>query len=130
MNKRLRRILKGLGILISVLVVLVIGLVAYVQLTWDHPVSRAVPQMTAPTDPDTVARGEALYGVYCVVCHGAEGTGSPLATVPLKDAAQGMDDATLARFIAEGLPGTSMPGFGRTLTDEQIADLVAFIRTW
>ena len=31
---------------------------------------------------------------------------------------------------AEGLPGTSMPGFGETLTDEQIADLVAFIRTW
>ncbi len=54
------------------------------------------------------ARGEALYGVYCVVCHGAEGVGSPLATVPLKDAARGMDDATLARFIAEGLSGTSM----------------------
>ncbi len=41
-----------------------------------------------------------------------------------------MDDAALATFIAEGLPGTSMPGFGNTLTDEQIADLVAFIHTW
>jgi mono/diheme cytochrome c family protein len=44
------------------------------------------------------------------------------------------DDAeasvTLARFIAEGLPGTSMPGFAKTLTGEQIADLVAFIDTW
>ncbi len=77
-----------------------------------------------------VARGEALYGVYCVVCHGAEGAGGPLTSAPLKGAAQGMDDATLVRFIAEGLPGTSMPGFGKTLTDEQIADLVAFIRTW
>ncbi len=45
-----------------------------------------------------------------------------------------LDDAegrvTLAGFIAEGLPGTSMPGFGKTLTGEQIADLVAFIGTW
>jgi mono/diheme cytochrome c family protein len=77
-----------------------------------------------------VARGEALYGVYCVVCHGAEGAGSPLTAVALKDAAQGIDDATLATFIAEGLPGTSMPSFGKTLTDEQIADLIAFIRSW
>jgi mono/diheme cytochrome c family protein len=41
-----------------------------------------------------------------------------------------MDDAPLASFIVDGLPGTNMPGFGRTLTDEQIRDLVAFIRTW
>jgi len=77
-----------------------------------------------------VARGEAIYGVYCAVCHGAEGAGSPLTSVALENAAGGMDDATLARFITEGLAGTSMPGFGKTLTEEQIADLVAFIRTW
>jgi mono/diheme cytochrome c family protein len=65
-----------------------------------------------------------------VVCHGAEGAGGPLTAVALKDAAGGMDDPALARFIAEGLPGTSMPGFGKTLTAEQIADLVVFIRTW
>ena len=75
-------------------------------------------------------RGEALYDVYCVVCHGEEGTGGPLTSVALQDAARGMDDESLSRFIAEGLPGTSMPGFGKTLTDEQIGDLVAFIRTW
>ena len=41
-----------------------------------------------------------------------------------------MDDARFAGFIVEGLSGTSMPGYGRTLTQEQIADLVAFIRAW
>jgi mono/diheme cytochrome c family protein len=50
--------------------------------------------------------------------------------VVLKDAAQGMDDAALVEFITEGLPGTSMPSFGKTLTEGQIADLMAFIRTW
>jgi hypothetical protein len=41
----LRRILKGIGILVSVLVVLVIDLVVYVQLTWDLPVRREVRQI-------------------------------------------------------------------------------------
>jgi mono/diheme cytochrome c family protein len=75
-------------------------------------------------------RGEGLYGVYCAACHGREGAGSLLTAVSLKEAARGMDDATLATFIAEGLSGTSMPGYGKTLTGEQIAALVAFIRTW
>ena len=76
------------------------------------------------------ARGEGLFDVYCIVCHGEKGSGSTFTTVALKEAASGMDDTTLSGFISEGLPGTSMPGFGKTLTDEQIADLVAFIRTW
>ncbi len=75
-------------------------------------------------------RGEGLFDVYCIVCHGEKGSGSPFTTVALKEAASGMDDATLSGFISKGLPGTSMPGFGKTLTDEQITDLVAFIRTW
>jgi mono/diheme cytochrome c family protein len=64
------------------------------------------------------------------VCHGERGAGSPFTNIALKDAATGMDDAAIAKFIAESLPGISMPGFGKTLTDEQIADLIAFIRTW
>ena len=76
------------------------------------------------------ALGEALFDVYCIVCHGENGAGGAFTTIALKEAASGMDDATLSGFISEGLPGTSMPGFGKTLTDEQIADLVAFIRTW
>jgi mono/diheme cytochrome c family protein len=75
-------------------------------------------------------RGDALFDVYCIVCHGEQGNGSPFTAVALKDAASGMDDATLSGFISQGLSGTSMPGFGKTLTDEQIADLVAYIRTW
>ena len=46
----------------------------------------------------------------------------------LPDDAEGR--VTLTKFIAEGLPGTSMLGFRKTLTDKQIADPVAFIRTW
>ncbi|MBI2830310.1 MAG: cytochrome c, partial [Chloroflexi bacterium] len=44
--------------------------------------------------------------------------------------ATGMDDATLRNFIDNGLPGTRMPGFSKTLTQEQITDVIAFIRSW
>ncbi len=80
MSKWLRRILKGLGILIGVLTVLVIGLVIYVQLAWSRPLSRPAPQMTAPSQAQEVptstlpgaaatgtgaARGEAIFDAYC-----------------------------------------------------------------
>ncbi len=79
MNKLLKRILKGLGILVGVLVVMIIGLVVYVQLTWDRPVNREVREMTAPTDAETVARGEYIYKytLLCWTCHGSEGSHSP-----------------------------------------------------
>ena len=78
MNKWLRRILKGFAILVGVLVVLVIGLVVFVQLTWDRPVNRPAPQMTAPMDEQTVARGEYLYkySLNCWSCHGSQGSHS------------------------------------------------------
>jgi mono/diheme cytochrome c family protein len=98
-----------------------------------EPHAHEVPASTLTGAADSgkgAERGEALYDVYCVVCHGERGAGGPFTSVVLKDAAQGMDDTPLASFIVDGLPRTNMPGFGRTLTDEQIGDLVAFIRTW
>lgn len=79
MNKWLKLILKGLGIFVGVLLLLIIILVVYVQLAWDRPVSRPAPQMTAPKDEETLARGEYLYKytLICWQCHGAEGSDSP-----------------------------------------------------
>jgi mono/diheme cytochrome c family protein len=76
MNKWLRRILKGLAILVGVLVVVVIGLAGYVQFFSDRPLERPVRQMKAPRDAQTVARGEFLYRYSnnCWVCHGSQGS--------------------------------------------------------
>ncbi|HSR34749.1 MAG TPA: c-type cytochrome [Anaerolineae bacterium] len=95
----------------------------------DHEVAASTLTGTAATGAG-VARGEALFDIHCTVCHGDKGAGGPLTSVALKDAAPVMDDTALAKLIGEGFPGTSMPGYGKTLTSEQIADLVAFIRAW
>ena len=75
-------------------------------------------------------QSKALFEVYCAACHSVKGAGGALSSVVLKNAAQGIDDEALARFITEGMPGTIMPSFEKTLTGEQIGDLVAFIRSW
>lgn len=98
-----------------------------------EPITHDIPDFTltgaAATGTDA-ERGEGLFDVYCIACHGERGSGSPFTVVPLKEVARGMNDMKLSGFIYEGLPGTNMPGFSKTLTDEQIADIVAFIRTW
>ena len=98
-----------------------------------EPIVHEVPVSTltdAAVTGKGTARGQAVYNVFCVICHGDKGAGSLLATNSLEDAGSRMDDTTLTKLIAEGLPGISMPGFDRTLTAEQIADLVAYISNW
>jgi mono/diheme cytochrome c family protein len=75
-------------------------------------------------------RGGAIYRSYCLTCHGDKGSGSPFTAGALKDAVRDIDDAALAGLIEEGLPGTSMPGFKKTLAKDQIEDVVQFLRSW
>ncbi len=74
MRKWLRRALFALGGLVVLLVLVVIGIVVYVRMTFPRTYDRAVPQVTAPTDAATVARGEYIfkYTGLCWGCHGDE----------------------------------------------------------
>ena len=86
-----------------------------------------------PVRPSDVTDFGVLYAENCAGCHGADGHfGAALALAhPVYLAI--VDDDGLRRVIANGTPGTSMPGFGRgaggTLTDAQIDVLVRGMRT-
>jgi mono/diheme cytochrome c family protein len=75
-------------------------------------------------------RGQALFNVYCIICHGEQGINGPIASIELNRSVNNLDKATLIRMISEGRPDDGMPGFKKTLTREQINDIVAFFRTW
>src|SRR5687767_13064798 len=85
-------------------------------------------QADHPVLPSQVMAFSALYGQNCAGCHGAEGNVG--AARPLNDpiylALVGPD--RLRKIIAQGVPGTSMPGFaagaGGALTEPQINALV------
>jgi mono/diheme cytochrome c family protein len=77
--------------------------------------------------------GADLYKAKCAMCHGADGlAATPMAknlkVLSFKDAA--MIKAPEAQFIASTTNGKGkMPAYKGKLTDAQIKDVVAYIRT-
>jgi cytochrome c6 len=68
------------------------------------------------------------YKSKCAMCHGADGSKSMMGAKPLNGAeVQGMSDADLTAAITDGKG--KMPAYKGKLTDPQIKDLVAYIRT-
>ncbi|TEU16395.1 MAG: cytochrome c, partial [Anaerolineales bacterium] len=63
--------------------------------------------------------------------HGSEGQGGAVAKEPLNSAEflDSRSDDDLRQATSDGV-GTAMPGFGGTLTAQEIADIVAFFRSW
>lgn len=85
-----------------------------------------------------VQRGEDLYATYCLSCHGANLRGDgPLAETlnpPPSDFSAPHtkihSDADLLYWIQNGMQGTAMPGFGSQLSDQDIRDIISFIKNW
>ncbi len=91
----------------------------------------------------------ASYQQWCARCHGERGDGRGPASAALRLAlqpprdfttgrfklqstpsGQAPTDADLARTIARGIPGTSMPYFGDLLDADEIARLTAVVRSF
>jgi len=90
-------------------------------------------------DPEVHARGEAVYAKTCIACHGIDGLGVPEAFPPLdgSDWVTG-DPALPVKIVLHGLMGpvtvgdstinSVMAPLGPTLGDQEIADVVTFVR--
>ena len=94
--------------------------------------------------PD-VRNGEKLYKGGCIACHGSEGKGAPMVNTVFKRPDTFPDFTDCAgttpepngnwkAVIVHGGPSRGlsqiMPAFGDLLTDGQINDVVAYIRTF
>ncbi|MCS7235626.1 MAG: cytochrome c [Armatimonadota bacterium] len=97
-------------------------------------VSRLPERNPVPRTGQSVQVGSRLYRAHCAVCHGPEGRGDGPAApslVPrpadLRRTARMADGLLFAR-ITEGLPGTSMPAFRDTLTEEERWHVVNFLK--
>src|SRR5574341_903517 len=116
-------------VLVLVLAIAVIGVFTG-ALAWllDTP----KPRPAAP-------RPEQLYGALCAECHGADGRGSWRATLFLIRPGDLADPARLAQRSDQylfdiienggapiGRPG--MPAFGGAVADDEIRELVAYVR--
>jgi mono/diheme cytochrome c family protein len=90
----------------------------------------------------SAAEGKKLYGQYCATCHGEKGKGDGLAAqaLPAKPAdhtngavMNQLSDQFLITIISKGgiAVGKSsfMPSWGSAISDKEIRDLVAYLRS-
>jgi mono/diheme cytochrome c family protein len=80
------------------------------------------------------AAGRELYAENCVACHGANGEGRVGPPLNSRELLKATSDETLFSLTRTGVPGTVMPAWGQAgggpFTDEQLTQLVTFIRAW
>jgi mono/diheme cytochrome c family protein len=89
-----------------------------------------------------VAKGKAAYDQYCASCHGAAGKGDGPAAAAMNPKPRDLSDKAYARRLKDdylfqvtkdGGPAVKksplMPGWGKTLKDDQIKDVVAYLRS-
>ena len=96
--------------------------------------------LTDPKPPAGAGRGERLYYAYCITCHGRDGRGSWRAKLFLLRPGDLTDRARIAaesdRYLFDLIKNggatigrSGMPAFGAQLSDDDITELVKYIRT-
>ncbi len=101
----------------------------------------AMPITLAAQSKGNAKQGEALYKERCVLCHGGQGEGwdwsqkVPKPPVPVPDLAQVVpqrNDQFLFTVVRDGGEAVGqtrfMPAFGFQLSDQQVWDLVAYMK--
>lgn len=89
------------------------------------------------TEEASIVRGSIVFKTYCILCHGADGEGDGRASKihnpkPANLTLSFLTDGQKEMIIRSGGASVGrspvMPAWGEHLTDEQIADVVAYLR--
>ena len=101
----------------------------------------------AAAKPGDAAKGKEIYDKRCTWCHGAEGDGAGASkdflNPPPRDFTSGNykikssnyedmvpSDDDVFRMIRDGMPATAMPGWSDLLTEQNMWDLVAYVKSF
>jgi mono/diheme cytochrome c family protein/uncharacterized cupredoxin-like copper-binding protein len=111
------------------MVALIVGFVGY---RVREPSLRAEAARIQRVDYTNI--GRQLFGASCAECHGESASGGGTApTLNSKQFLSSTSDAQVHALIAGGISGTAMPAwsidFGGTLTDEQVQQVVTYLRS-
>ncbi|MEJ2710082.1 MAG: c-type cytochrome [Anaerolineales bacterium] len=116
---------------------------------WQETQDRVVNLGLAPTVPFTsspdeeilaslanepggelLVQGVRVYAEQCVACHGPDGAGTALAPALNDPQIAAKDRTELERTILNGIPGTLMAGWERSLNEADLEAVVALITQW
>jgi len=90
-----------------------------------EPVAEGTP---VPEVGEDVTRGGQIFAAACVRCHGADAKGTDLGPSLLSAQVMAKSDDEIESAIANGKPGTSMPGWSDLVRPQDIANVVAYLR--
>ena len=118
--------------MVAGLILTVASLIVFQIYIWLEPTR--IQAVQAADQSAAVADGRALFAASCANCHGTNGEGKIGRAINSRDLLATTSDQTFFGLISTGVPGTLMPAWGQPsggpFTDQQISQLVAFIRAW
>lgn len=86
--------------------------------------------MPLPTDAAALENGKERYGARCSYCHTPLGRGgSSSVCLACQKYKWGSKSSSIYATIAAGRPGTKMGAFATSLSQEEILNIIAYIRT-
>jgi mono/diheme cytochrome c family protein len=91
--------------------------------------------LPAPEKDYDAVTGREIYSNTCIRCHGIDGKGTMGVHLVPKPAdltspgIQGRLDASLFKRIHDGKPNTAMGAWSTALSDDEIWDVLAYVRT-
>jgi mono/diheme cytochrome c family protein len=123
-------------VILGALMLMACGASATEAVETPAPVPTEFAGATNPLGAEAASEGAKVFSANCELCHGAQGHGDGVAGQSLEPKPKNLatlqatvgDDFLFWR-IHEGKPGTAMVAWNGILTDEQIWQVVSFIRT-
>jgi len=86
--------------------------------------------MPIPNDAKALENGKERYGARCSYCHTPLGRGgSSSVCLACQKYKWGSKSSSIYATIAAGRPGTKMGAFGTDLSQEEIVNIIAYIRS-
>jgi glucose/arabinose dehydrogenase len=74
------------------------------------------------------AGGKDIYMKYCATCHGKDLNGGMAKSITDGIWQFGANDVEIFKHIEEGIPKRGMPGFKESLSEEDIEEIIVFLR--
>jgi len=113
------------------------GLTLAILITFQIYISREPARIATDESRDqllAVTAGRSLFAKNCTMCHGEEGEGVDGPALNDKTFLASTSNESIFSLVSSGVPGTEMPAwnqvYGGPFTDQQIRQLVAFVRKW